>query len=511
MTDMGLIRTIQALSKDVERLQRIEQLSSGALGGYVLKTGDTMSGNLTICLADAGTTSSLEALRICHTTTATAGTNFGVYLSSSLEAADGTNVEAARMQTMWANATTKIGKTGFYVANTTTPVLRLLLNGAGGIDIYNVAGSAATSFIGPAGTGAIGASALATGTVAFDVIASSTSTSAQYGGNSVLTVNTSGATSSSAAGHRGRLVTSTSNSNSGSGSGLLGEIETGGGGTGGYALSAGVRGTATQTASSNISYLCGLSGQAIVNGNTGSVARAIGVLAEPASKGGTMLFGAYGFYNRNQTNGNGANNNWAFYSEGGRCEIISAATGTILMQLQEASGQTANMFRIVNSSSVAQFNVAAGGVTTINPRDAGTNATLNSVIIGHNSSGTPATNFGTALLFQLESSTTEDRNASRISTFWTNATDATRSAALIFETVDNAAALAERVRIPAIGGLVVGTAALNTTATDGFLYIPSCAGTPSGVPTASTGTVPMVYDSTNNVLYVYSGGAWQAH
>ena len=58
--------------------------------------------------------------------------------------------------------------------------------------------------------------------------------------------------------------------------------------------------------------------------------------------------------------------------------------------------------------------------------------------------------------------------------------------------------------------IICGNAALNTTATNGFLYVPSCAGTPTGVPTTVTGRVPIVADSTNNKLYMYSGGAWVA-
>lgn len=57
------------------------------------------------------------------------------------------------------------------------------------------------------------------------------------------------------------------------------------------------------------------------------------------------------------------------------------------------------------------------------------------------------------------------------------------------------------------GSVIVhqGTA-LNTNATDGFLYLPTMAGAPSGTPTASTGNVAMVYDTTNNKLMVYDGG-----
>lgn len=53
---------------------------------------------------------------------------------------------------------------------------------------------------------------------------------------------------------------------------------------------------------------------------------------------------------------------------------------------------------------------------------------------------------------------------------------------------------------------IVGSAAIATTATDGFLYIPSCAGTPTGVPASYTGRVPMVWDSTNKKFYIYDGG-----
>ena len=67
----------------------------------------------------------------------------------------------------------------------------------------------------------------------------------------------------------------------------------------------------------------------------------------------------------------------------------------------------------------------------------------------------------------------------------------------------------ERMRIDSSGNVRVGTAAIATTATDGFLYVPTCAGTPTGTPTAITGLAPIVIDSTNNKLYFYSGGVWR--
>lgn len=54
-----------------------------------------------------------------------------------------------------------------------------------------------------------------------------------------------------------------------------------------------------------------------------------------------------------------------------------------------------------------------------------------------------------------------------------------------------------------------GRPSLATNATDGFLYVPACAGTPTGAATGITGMIPIVVDSTNHKLYFYSGGAWR--
>lgn len=70
--------------------------------------------------------------------------------------------------------------------------------------------------------------------------------------------------------------------------------------------------------------------------------------------------------------------------------------------------------------------------------------------------------------------------------------------------------LVQTLRLTQSKSVVVGSSALATNATDGFLYVPSCAGVPTGTPTAQTGTIPIVVDSTNNKMYIYSGGAWVA-
>jgi len=66
---------------------------------------------------------------------------------------------------------------------------------------------------------------------------------------------------------------------------------------------------------------------------------------------------------------------------------------------------------------------------------------------------------------------------------------------------------ASGITVDAARNVVLHSAAISTSATDGFLYITSCAGTPTGSPSAFTGRVPMVYDSTNKKFYIYDTGS----
>jgi hypothetical protein len=68
---------------------------------------------------------------------------------------------------------------------------------------------------------------------------------------------------------------------------------------------------------------------------------------------------------------------------------------------------------------------------------------------------------------------------------------------------------AEAMRIDRGRNVIVGQGALSTSAADGFLYIPTTPGTPTGTPTPYTGRVPLVWDSANNKLCIYSVGAWR--
>lgn len=65
------------------------------------------------------------------------------------------------------------------------------------------------------------------------------------------------------------------------------------------------------------------------------------------------------------------------------------------------------------------------------------------------------------------------------------------------------------ITVTTAGSVVLNSGAISGSATDGFLYVASCNGVPSGTPTSFTGRIPIVYDSANNKLYAYNG-TWKS-
>jgi len=94
-------------------------------------------------------------------------------------------------------------------------------------------------------------------------------------------------------------------------------------------------------------------------------------------------------------------------------------------------------------------NSAPGTPLDINLPSAVTNTVSNVLTIRHASSGTPAAGFGVALIFALESSTTENQSAGRVYAVWSEATHATRKAQVVFTAYDTAER--EAIRIGANG------------------------------------------------------------
>jgi hypothetical protein len=128
---------------------------------------------------------------------------------------------------------------------------------------------------------------------------------------------------------------------------------------------------------------------------------------------------------------------------------------------------------------------------------------------GNISVAAPARNDATSNAIGVWASNDPADNARANVKFVTTAGASSSNSYIAFATNNYGVSGGERMRIDSSGNVRIGTAALATTATDGFLYIPTCAGTPTGVPTSITGLAPLVIDSTNNKLYFYSGGSWR--
>jgi len=120
-------------------------------------------------------------------------------------------------------------------------------------------------------------------------------------------------------------------------------------------------------------------------------------------------------------------------------------------------------------------------------------ATAADIIGTINGVGYNGTNFPTGASIQF--ATTEA---------WNGAANGTR---IDFKTTPTGStAIASAGYIADTGSWASGAGVLNTTATTGFLYIPTCAGVPTGVPETITGRIPLVADTTGNKIYAYLGG-----
>lgn len=107
-------------------------------------------------------------------------------------------------------------------------------------------------------------------------------------------------------------------------------------------------------------------------------------------------------------------------------------------------------FKVAGGSTTAAAIMETGlfGVGTDAPtslvhaslNNATTNAVDNILTIAHNSTGTPASGFGSGLAFNLESSTTLDQNAAAIAVSWFDATHASRKGQLALSAYDASAA-----------------------------------------------------------------------
>jgi len=113
-------------------------------------------------------------------------------------------------------------------------------------------------------------------------------------------------------------------------------------------------------------------------------------------------------------------------------------------------GTTDAQAAAIKTNSVERFSItggaSTGGAATLTNVTANTNTVQDVLTVRANSSGTAAASFGPGLLFQGESSTTDNQNMVRLSSIWTTATHASRTSALVYSDVSSAGAITERFR-----------------------------------------------------------------
>ena len=115
----------------------------------------------------------------------------------------------------------------------------------------------------------------------------------------------------------------------------------------------------------------------------------------------------------------------------------------------------------VNNGTSGQWGSLKAGV-----RDAGTTTIVDGLTIGHQSSGTPAAGLGSAVQLNINSSTTADQNAARLTAEWVVATHASRTARAtlnVFDTASRECLRAEASGSAAMIGFLGAAAAVRQT------------------------------------------------
>jgi len=185
----------------------------------------------------------------------------------------------------------------------------------------------------------------------------------------------------------------------------------------------------------------------------------------------------------------------------------SGANPTATIGLAAVNGSATTFLRSDGAPALSQaiaptwtgahiFTVSAPAISIDNATTAAADILLD---VQHSSTGTPAAGFGSRLQFRLESSTTANRDAAAMDAVWTNATDATRTSDIVFNTV-NSAATQESFRITG-NALPVWPATNTASGTTGAQTINKPSGTINFAAAASSLVVTNSLVTTNSIVF----------
>jgi len=138
---------------------------------------------------------------------------------------------------------------------------------------------------------------------------------------------------------------------------------------------------------------------------------------------------------------------------------------------------------------------STGGAVTITNVTTNTNTVQDVLTLRTNSTGTAAASFGGGILFQGESSTTDNQDMVRLSAIWTTAIHASRASALVYSDVTGAGSLTERFRftpttMTTATSYTIGNSAnaLTLGGSSGTVLLSTSAGGTGALTLSSTGT-----------------------
>jgi hypothetical protein len=152
--------------------------------------------------------------------------------------------------------------------------------------------------------------------------------------------------------------------------------------------------------------------------SSGAVTAAHGFHTRLTTASATTMTTVYGY--RTEHNHSGSlTNSYSFYANAN-----GAATNDYGAYLLNADNYMAGNLGV---GILPSYQLDVSGDFRVALADAATNAVSTVAIIGHDTSGTAAANFGARLLYQLESSTTAAQDAAAIEVSWTTATHASRA------------------------------------------------------------------------------------
>jgi hypothetical protein len=191
----------------------------------------------------------------------------------------------------------------------------------------------------------------------------------------------------------------------------------------------------------------------------------------------------------------------------------ASAAGSLLLDLQVGGASRVSVRKdgLINiRGNESQVTIGyPGEINTLLQQGGLINASVGSVAWSSSATAVSGANRD-VFLFRDAANTLAQRTSTNAQAFWVyrSFTDTSNYSRVYLGWSSSTAILAtEGAGTGSRGNIAFGTDALATSATVGYVMIPSSAGAPTGVPAdIPTGQVALHYDTVNNKIYVYNGG-----